>query len=171
MAGSFCLWEQITKQIVLDFKEIKMKKIILLVLTVILTACSGRASTEFDKNLAKWQDAKVTHYRYTLFIGCFCAFTEDMPVTIEVNNGEIVSITSTNGNAINPGDAPYESVKYYADMDLLFNQLKDSLDKADKVEMTYDPTYGFPTSIAIDQVEQAVDDELYITVDNFEILK
>lgn len=148
-----------------------MKKITLLILAFILSACSIRATTEFDKNLTKWQNAKVTHYRYNLFIGCFCAFTEEMPVTIEVNNGEIVSITSIKGNVINPDDVPYESVKYYADMSQLFDQLKDSLDQADKVEVTYDPTYGFPTSIAIDQIKQAMDDELYITVDNFKILE
>ena len=56
-------------------------------------------------------------------------------------------------------------------MDTLFTQLKDALTEADKVEVTYDPTYGFPAILAIDQIEQAMDDELYITVDNFEILK
>ena len=94
-----------------------------------------------------------------------------MPMTVEINNGEIVSITSAKGNIITPSDSLYEVVKNYAGMDALFTQLKDASAEADKVEVTYDPTYGFPTILAIDQIEQAMDDELYITVDNFEILK
>ena len=148
-----------------------MKKIILLVLALILTACSASASTEFDKNLVKWQDANIAHYRYDIFVSCFCAFRDDMPMIIEVNNGEIVSITSAKGNIITPSDSLYEVVKNYAGMDALFTQLKDASAEADKVEVTYDPTYGFPAILAIDQIEQAMDDELYITVDNFEILK
>ena len=148
-----------------------MKKLILLLLALILTACSAGAASEFDKNLAKWEAAKITHYRYDVAIGCFCAFRDDMPMTVEINNGEVVSITSVKGNVITPSDSLYEVVKNYASMDTLFTQLKDALTEADKVEVTYDPTYGFPAILAIDQIEQAMDDELYITVDNFEILK
>ena len=148
-----------------------MKKTILLVLALILTACSASASAEFDKNRIKWQDANIVHYRYNIFVSCFCAFRDDMPMTVEINNGEVVSITSVKGNVITPSDSLYEVVKNYAGMDALFTQLKDASAEADKVEVTYDPTYGFPTILAIDQIEQAMDDELYITVDNFEILK
>ena len=39
-----------------------MKKIILLLLAFMLTACSFGTSSELDKNLQKWQD----FWRYTL---------------------------------------------------------------------------------------------------------
>jgi hypothetical protein len=41
---------------------------------------------------------------------------------------------------------------------------------ADKVDVEYDPTYGFPTTASIDFVEEAVDDELYLSISNFEEL-
>lgn len=148
-----------------------MKKIILLVLTLILIACSSKASTEFDKNLAKWQAAKITHYSYSLSVSCFCAFMDQMPVAIEMKDGEIVSITSTNGEVITSTNDLYSILKSYAGMDMLFNQVKAALESADKVEVTYNPDNGFPTSIAIDQIEGAVDDELYITLGDFKVLE
>jgi hypothetical protein len=30
--------------------------------------------TEFEKNRQTWQDSGITHYRFSLNIGCFCAF-------------------------------------------------------------------------------------------------
>jgi hypothetical protein len=148
-----------------------MKKIILAALTLILTACSFTASRAYEQNLSKWQDAKINHYRYSLSVGCFCAFREEMPVTVEVLDGEIVSITSVKGTLIDSTDPSYSTIEYYATIDRLFSQLKSALDEADEVATTYDPIYGFPTSISIDQIKQAVDDELFITVDHFEILK
>ncbi|HMX18065.1 MAG TPA: DUF6174 domain-containing protein [Anaerolineales bacterium] len=148
-----------------------MKKLILLLLALILTACSAGTLNEFDKNLAKWEAAKITHYRYDVAIGCFCAFRDDMPMTIEINNGEIVSITSVKGNIITPSDDLYDVVKSYAGMEALFEQLKGAFEDADRVEVIYDTVNGYPTSIAIDQIEAAVDDELYISVENFEVLK
>jgi hypothetical protein len=148
-----------------------MKKFILAALTIILTACSFTASREYGQNLSKWQDAKINHYRYALSIGCFCPFRDVMPVTVEVLNGEIVSITSVKGSLIDSTDPSYATIESYATIDRLFTQLKSALDEADEVATTYDSTYGFPTSISIDQIKQAVDDELFITVDHFEVLK
>lgn len=147
-----------------------MKKITLILLTIILAACTG--ASEYDQNLAKWQAVDVSHYRYDLFIGCFCPFAEDMPLTVEVLNGEIVSITSADGSpveATDPSRGVYES---YATIDRLFAELETDLSgEADEVVVTYDPTYGFPVNIAIDQIKEAIDDELSLQVSNFEILE
>jgi hypothetical protein len=90
-----------------------MKKIILLVFAIILTACSAAASTDFERNQSKWEDAKPAHYRYNLFIGCFCPFMEDMPLTIEVKNGEVISTTKADGT---PVDATKSSVRDVSDL-------------------------------------------------------
>jgi hypothetical protein len=45
-----------------------------------------------------------------------------------------------------------------------------AVQEADKVTVTYDPTYGYPTEIVIDYIELATDDEMYISVTNFEPL-
>ena len=41
---------------------------------------------------------------------------------------------------------------------------------ADEVIVKYDQTYGFPTDVTIDFEKQATDDELYLTLSNFEKL-
>ncbi len=151
-----------------------MKKFILLTLSLLLAACSfGSASTsEFDQNKATWDNANISHYRYTLSISCFCAFMDEMPVTIEVENDQVVSITSVKDVVIDPTDTlVYPVVEPYATIDDLFEQLKSALAEAEEITVVYDTTYGYPSSINIDYIKQAADDELYLTIESFEVLQ
>ena len=148
-----------------------MKKLTLLLLTLILAACSAGGGTELSRNQSKWQDANIDHYRFQLSVGCFCAFRNQMPITVEVKNGEIVSITDVNGNAFSTDDPMNETVLKYATIDRFFSELgSDAVQKADRLTVTYDPTYGFPTDVTIDYIELAADDELYLTISGFEPL-
>ena len=149
-----------------------MKKIILLLLALVLAACSAGTKSEYDTNLEKWQNANVDHYRYSLSAICFCPGTDKMPLGIEVQNGEIVSMTYVDGTLVPADDAQREFYSSFATIDRLFSELKADLDGgADEVTVTYDPTYGFPTQINIDRIKEATDDELYLTVSNFEALE
>lgn len=146
-----------------------MKKILLLVLSLLLAACS--TASEYDQNLKKWQDADVAHYQFDLFIGCFCPFRDMMPLTIEVLNGEVVSITQQDGTAVAENDPSYTYFVEVATVDRLFEELNSSLNGgADEVLVTYDATYGFPVTISIDQIKEAIDDEIAYQVANFEVL-
>jgi hypothetical protein len=149
-----------------------MKKIILLLLALILAACSSVPKSEYDTNLDKWQNSGVTHYRFSLFVGCFCAFRDDMPLSIEVQNGEVVSMTYADGTPIPADDPQLEFLSRYATIDRLFSELKADLDgAADEVTVTYHATYGFPEQISIDRIKDAIDDELGLTVADFEVVK
>lgn len=146
-----------------------MKKILLLVLSILLAACS--TASEYDQNLKKWQDAEVAHYQFDLFIGCFCPFRDMMPLTIEVQNGEVVSITKPDGTAVAESDPSYQYFIEVATVDRLFEKLNSSLNgSADEVLVMYDATYGFPVTISIDQIKEAIDDEIAYQVVNFEVL-
>jgi hypothetical protein len=148
-----------------------MKKIMLLFLVLILTACSTGEVTEFSRNQTKWQDANISHYRFELNVGCFCAFRSQMPATVEVQGGEIVSITGADGNPILISDPLNEYVLRFATIDRLFSELEsDSFKEADMLTVTYDSTYGFPSEIIIDFIELAIDDELYLSASAFEPL-
>ena len=147
-----------------------MKKIILIALVFILTACS-LGGNEFSKNQKKWNDANITHYRFSLNIGCFCAFSSQMPLTVEVLNGEVVSMNGADGNIIDATDTNYAYYSSYATIDRLFSQLaSDSVRKADEVTVTYDAAYGFPSTINIDFIKDAMDDELYLSASGLEAL-
>ena len=149
-----------------------MEKLILLLLAIMLTACSLSARSEYDQNRSKWESANIPHYRYALFMGCFCPFMNDMPLEIEVNNGEVVSMTRADGTIVSPADPLYETASPYSTIDRLFASLKADLGgSADEVTVSYDPTYGYPTNISIDVIKQAVDEELSLQISDFEVLK
>lgn len=155
----------------LNEKGENMKRIILLILAIFLTACSFTQTNELGKNQDKWTKAAITHYRYSLNVSCFCAFRNDMPVSVEVQDGKVILLTSATGTVIESTDPLFPTLESYSTVEGLFLQLKSAIGTAEKVSTVYDATYGFPNSIAIDQVKAAVDDELYITVENFEVLK
>lgn len=94
-----------------------------------------------------------------------------MPMTVEVQDGEVVSMIDVNGEAFPMDDPMSEFVLKYATIDHLFSELgSDSVRDADHLTMSFDPTYGFPTEVAIDYIELAADDELYLSVSAFEPL-
>lgn len=150
-----------------------MKKLLLLTLIVILTACSvNPPASEIQTNKTKWEDAKITHYRYNLDISCFCAFRDDMPLTIEVENGAPVSIVTQNGTVVDASHIHYDLYLPHSTIDSSFLNLEaDLAGEADEVIVTYDPSYGYPASISVDRIKAAVDDEVSYFVTNFEIIK
>ena len=148
-----------------------MKKLTLLLLALILAACTAGGGTELSRNQSKWQDANITHYRFDLSVSCFCLFRSQMPMTVEVQNGEIVSMIDVNGEAFPMDDPMSELVMKHATIDRLFSELgSDSVQEADHLTVSYDSTYGFPVEVAIDYIELAADDELYLSVSAFEPL-
>jgi hypothetical protein len=149
-----------------------MKKLILFVLIFVIAACTTGAPSEFERNAAKWEDAGVTHYSYSLFIGCFCPFAQDMPLIIEVKDGEMVSITRFDGTSIETTDPAYETYVSYATIDRIFLKLETALSgEAEDVVVAYDSVYGFPANIAIDYIKEAIDDELSLQISNFVVLE
>jgi len=135
-----------------------------------LTSCSAiQPKSELDHARQKWQDANISHYRFHLFIGCFCVYTQDMPLIIEVKDGEVVSMQYQSGKEIESGNVDY--FQRFATIDKLFAQLKKDMGgEADKVTVEYDETYGFPKQVSVDFIENAMDDELVLTVSEFEKL-
>jgi hypothetical protein len=152
-----------------------MKKLLFIftLMAVLLTACAAAnvsgSQTEIGQNKEKWQNANISHYRYQLHLSCFCVFVENMPLIIEVQDGKVVSMEFHNGKEIDP--SLMELFGKYQTIDLIFAELEAGLNgAADEVTVKYDPTYGFPTEATIDVVKEAVDDELYLTISNFEAL-
>jgi len=145
-------------------------KFILLLPALLLAACSG--IIDYNQNLKKWQDAGIEHYRYSLHIGCFCPFRNYMPLSIEVKDGEVVSMDRADGTPILSDNQTYKIFEPYSTLDRLFAQLKAALTGGnDEVRVTYDSAYGFPDTIYIDRIKEAVDDEISFSVKDFEVLE
>ncbi|MGB8980715.1 MAG: DUF6174 domain-containing protein [Anaerolineales bacterium] len=146
-----------------------MRKLVLIVSAFALAGCSLGSQTQIERNRQKWQDANISHYRFDLFVGCFCVFNEDMPLAIEVKDGQVVSMEYQSGNEIDPTNR--ELFDKYATIDRIFTELETNIDgKADEVTVKYDPAYGFPAHINVDFIKEAIDDELALSVSNFEKL-
>jgi hypothetical protein len=93
-----------------------------------------------------------------------------MPLIIEVQDGQVVSMEFASGNEIDSANREYFA--RFETIDKLFEQLqKDIGGEADEVVVTYNATYGFPEEVKIDYVLEATDDELWLTVSDFEALQ
>ena len=158
-----------------------MRKLLVLltVIAFVLAACSTGAQaggdppqenqTEIERNQEKWQNANISHYRYNLNLSCFCVFNENMPLVIEVKDGKVISMEYQNGNPIDATNREY--FQTFSTIDRILSKLEADLGgAADEVTVTYDPTYGFPTDATIDVAKEATDDELYLTISDFEVL-
>ena len=131
--------------------------------TTTVVTKSGReaAVNELAKRRAMWDAKHPVAYRFKVGVGCFCppSITGPWLVTARVDTREIVPATPG-------GDQPLGS-QLPPDVEGVFAKAKDALAKADKVEIEYDETYGFPTKVQIDWITNAVDDEQTLTISDF----
>lgn len=141
---------------------------LLIALMLSVTACIG--GPELQQNRAKWEGQNIEHYRFTVVASCFCPFA-GAQVTYEVQNGQVLneSIQSDPDRQIDPAQASafYQD---YNTIDKVFDYLEKETKEADQITIDYDPTYGFPTDVSIDRIKEAIDDEMYLTLSNFEPL-
>ena len=141
--------------------------IAILILALTLSACG--AKSELGKNREKWESLGVSHYTFELTISCFCPFFEVNPVTVEVKDGKIVSMTDVSGQPLK--EEFRSSFENAATVEGLFAIAEENIANADEVEVTYDAQYGFPASIIVDRIKMAVDDEISYHVEAFQVLQ
>ncbi len=146
----------------------KLGLIFLVVLVASLSACNASQRRAFEQNLSLWESQGIQHYRFDLKIGCNCPWYDLMPLAVEVQNGEVVSMVASNGEDITPY---LDTFLPHGTIDGLF----DTVDSATstwtyKLEVQYDASYGFPTSIVIDPYRAITDDAIGYYVTKFEVL-
>jgi cytoskeletal protein RodZ len=133
---------------------------------VFSTTATTENSPETPQGL--WESQGIESYQYTLQVGCFCMTDMTQPVIIEVQNGEVASITyAADGSAANP-----ELFERYNSIDKLFTVI-DEAEAQDPalLDVTYDETYGVPLSVNIDISEMMADEELYLTISDFQTVQ
>jgi hypothetical protein len=156
-----------------------MNKLFFITLALLLAACSAvptepatPPTVPLTAERQLWENAKIAHYQFDLTLSCFCAFRDQMPLHLEVKDGQVVSITMADGQAVSSSDPNHEFFLGYGTIDNLFTKIETA--KADpeagEVTVTYDPTFGYPVDAAIDYIKLAADDEMYFTVSGFEAL-
>lgn len=123
------------------------------------------AQRELQTNQQKWQKAGIDDYSFTLQRNCFCRGDATRPVNIEVQDGKIASATFADTGEPLPADTDFNKLT----VNDLFKQVGEVLSSgAERVDVKYDPKYGFPTSIYIDRSSQIADEEVGFTISNFQ---
>lgn len=103
-----------------------------------------------------WAARGWDSYSFVLQRLCYCAGGTD-PADVVVEAGVRVSVTSRlTGESI-----PEEWQQYYLTVPELFDFIEDAIDrKAFSIDVTYASGAGWPTHIAIDYLENAIDEEM-----------
>ena len=133
-----------------------------------MSACSNpfSASDELEDAREKWRDQGIDSYRITVRESCFCPIELGGPFVVTVVRGRITSVVYTGeGTDV----VPHERIPLTVDE--LFATVQEAEREAAKVEAEYDPTYGFPATIVIDRIRNAVDDEVYYEARDFQVLR
>jgi hypothetical protein len=146
---------------------------IVVAIAIVLSACSpvsdaierSRSRKETATNRATWEAAKISHYR--MVVDCYCGdISKYMPWTVEVKDGELVSVIDVEGDP----ELRLDEAKRYT-IDGLFDQIEWAyVHRAPSVKVTYDATYGYPVDTTINPTSEPCCQEFTITVREFEIL-
>lgn len=99
----------------------------------------------------RWEQAGIEDYRMVVDVQCFCPFSG--PATVEVADGELVSVDPPDGAA----EQDYGSLALT--VDAIFDHIASTQTEGD-VDVAYDPALGYPVSADLDPMPNAIDDEI-----------
>ena len=128
----------------------------------------ARETTRLNINRRAWQRLDVDDYAYTLRVGCFCGPEVTRPVVVTVRDGVRQSVVYEDDGT--PVDAAY--LNRFPTIGGLFDIVDDAIERrAHRLDVTYHPALGYPTSIGIDYELNAADEELYLYANDVRVLE
>ena len=135
-----------------------------LLFVIFLVGCNDDnaqvSQSDFETNLAKWEELDTSDYYFTQTISCFCTEEYLLPKEVRVVDGTIVSI---NGESYNPEvHYDFRTINDFFD----FIEVK-AKSKLSFFQVSYDKQHGFPALIVLDPVEQIADDEITYKLSDF----
>jgi hypothetical protein len=113
---------------------------------------------EWEAARARWDAAGIDDYTIAYRQLCFCPH---VAVRVEVVDGEVVNVVS-----LDPEPPMSLEPEDQLTVDDLFDEAREAFG-ADRVAITYDDELGYPITIDVDQILEAVDDEYTWTVESF----
>ena len=133
-----------------------------------LAACDGitgvdnlsREQSRLDRNWDVFQRSAPLSYSYTVRVDCECPSDITRPVTVWVDRGSIEYLLyEDDGQPV-----PFSYANSFPSAEQLFDAIQDGIDRrADYMDVQYDPSYGYPTSVYIDFDRRVADEELSLT--------
>ena len=131
--------------------------ICLAAITSSVFAKSDDAQKRLTENRRKWTEKAIKNYQYEFQRICFCPPAVTKRVKLTVRDGVV-----ENAQQADTGESVDKS-KYelYLTVEALFDYIQAAIDKkAHAVNVVYDAEMGYPTSVDVDYIERAVDDEI-----------
>lgn len=123
-----------------------------------------KALAALDAAEALWKQKRPEHYAYQLQPSCFCPPEYTQPIEIRVLKGVIQQADLVASKKALPPERKGDAKT----IEQLFKMIRDAINRpAASVKVTYDPNYGFPSSISIDLDQMIADEEVYYTVKAF----
>ena len=127
------------------------------------SAAADDPSASVDPHRAAWEAADIGGYTWTVELSCFCP---QIRYTVSVADGQPTHV-SLNGVVIDLDSKDLSGLPLTVEE--LFAQRDDAYAKqAVEVDVSYDPTLGYPTHLFIDQSKNMADEEMGYTVASFE---
>lgn len=139
-----------------------IKKIGVCYLLALLAGCGGEkgvapSDAEYHANLEKWHSHTIHDYQVNFRLSCYCMVETTAEKVLQVNDGAITdAYYLDSGESVPAGDI-YQDLLTVEDAFELIQSLKIQLPS--ELQVTYDDTYGYPTSIHVDFLEGVADDE------------
>jgi hypothetical protein len=140
-----------------------------LFISLTLSACTTSPDDPGDDLLAnrrQWQSQHLTNYQVQFRLSCFCITDVTQPVTLQVRNNAIVSVTRVaDGVAVPP--SKWEGIYYTVDQ--MFALIADAQAKgAEEVRVEYHTDLSYPTTVFIDQSARLADEERWFEMSDLQ---
>jgi hypothetical protein len=129
-----------------------------------ITGTSARTDAELElaRNRQRWASSATHDYEFEFQRLCFCPPEATEQVRIVVRQDAIVSVVRTRD-----GQPATTTFAVWPRVDELFADVQQRLEqRTERVDVRYDPTFGYPRSIVVDIALMAADDEYSLTAGN-----
>jgi len=124
---------------------------------------------EIDESRAAWEATKPAEFTYVIRRSCFCPRRITRPFRVSESSG-IVRATVPETSPIG-SESDLVELPDTLSIDSVFELLADAVREADRINIAYDETFGFPTEIRIDWSARTIDDEDTYRIDQFVVIR
>jgi len=157
----------------MNTKQIRILRGLLLIAIMIAQfSCGTLRQSELDRNRQLWRESKITNYRMTVDLQKAGHATPNGKFVITVREASAESIKSVNNPEVDlrNGGLKFERYDTIEDIFAYIENTEKETWSWNKREIEYDPKLGYPKKVELDTT-QAVDEELFFAVLQFEVLE
>ncbi|HEX5589723.1 MAG TPA: DUF6174 domain-containing protein [Candidatus Limnocylindrales bacterium] len=123
---------------------------------------SADRDREIALHQAAWAERAIDSYTVSITRACFCPPGAIGPYVITVVDGSATEVLFEGA----PADPSLVGTAFPLTIDAVFERLR-NLEPRATMTATWDPDWGFPTSVSVDPIPNAIDDEYSISIAAF----